>query len=149
MNIELLELFVLLSKHQSFSKVAELTYSSQSSVSKKIAKLESLADIRLFNRDPNGVLLTEAGQLVLPYAEEIIRLHNEALMQLDKFQTRSANQLKLGATLGKPCASACWLASAIPRPILTTLPGITSSKPIRRICAEAPGSIPYSLVSSK
>lgn len=98
MNIELLELFVLLSKHQSFSKVAELTYSSQSSVSKKIAKLESLADIRLFNRDPNGVLLTEAGKLVLPYAEEIIRLHNEALMQLDKFQTRSANQLKLGAT---------------------------------------------------
>lgn len=98
MKIELLELFILLAKHGSFSKVAEITYSTQSSVSKKIAKLETAVDFRLFNRDPKGVFLTKAGEVFYPYAKDILRLHDESLVQLAHLRINAQKQMTIGAT---------------------------------------------------
>lgn len=98
MKIEFLELFILLAQHGSFSKVADLTFSTQSSVSKKIAKLEEAVDFRLFDRYPKGVSLTKAGDLFYSYAKEILRLNDEAHVQLANLRANTQKHITIGAT---------------------------------------------------
>ena len=69
-NLNLYKTFYEVSKYGSFSKTAEFTYSTQSSISKSIKKLEEELNTILFYRKPNGVELTEKGRELLFYVEK-------------------------------------------------------------------------------
>jgi DNA-binding transcriptional LysR family regulator len=72
MDISSLEAFVAVARHQSFSKASEQMHITQPAVSKRIAGLESELGIELFNRVARQTSLTEAGQQLLPRAQELI-----------------------------------------------------------------------------
>ncbi len=69
-NLNLYKVFYEVCKYGSFSKTAELTYSTQSSISKSIKKLEEELETNLFYRNPHGVELTEDGKELLYYVEK-------------------------------------------------------------------------------
>ncbi len=69
-NLNLYKVFYDVSKYGSFSKTAEFTYTTQSSISKSIKKLEDELNTKLFYRKPHGIELTEEGKSVLYYVEK-------------------------------------------------------------------------------
>ena len=69
-NLNLYKIFYDVCKYGSFSKTAEMTYSTQSSISKSIKKLEEELETKLFYRNPHGIELTEDGKDLLYYVEK-------------------------------------------------------------------------------
>ncbi|HEX8596145.1 MAG TPA: LysR family transcriptional regulator [Pseudomonas sp.] len=72
MNLKFLETFVWVARLKSFRLTAEKLFSTQASISSRIAALEDEMGVRLFVRDSKGVSLTSEGQRVLEYAEHIM-----------------------------------------------------------------------------
>lgn len=72
MNLRFLETFVWVARLKSFRLTAEKLFSTQASISSRIAALEDELGTRLFLRDSKGVSLTPEGQKVLEYAEQMI-----------------------------------------------------------------------------
>ena len=58
-----LRAFVCVARHRSFSRAAEELHTSQPSVSRSIAELERRLSVRLLDRSPRNVRLTEAGSV--------------------------------------------------------------------------------------
>lgn len=79
MDIQNLQAFITVYDQQSFSRAAEQLNLTQPAISKRIAALESSYDTALFNRIGKNIVLTEAGELLLPSArlitEEVRRSH--------------------------------------------------------------------------
>ena len=72
MNLKFLETFVWVARLKSFRLTAEKLFSTQASISSRIAALEDEMGVRLFVRDSKGVSLTTEGLRVLEYAEHIM-----------------------------------------------------------------------------
>lgn len=72
MNLKFLETFVWVARLKSFRLTAEKLFSTQASISSRIAALEDEMGVRLFVRDSRGVSLTTEGARVLEYAEHIM-----------------------------------------------------------------------------
>jgi len=71
-NLKFLETFVWVARLKSFRLTAEKLFSTQASISSRIAALEDEMGVRLFVRDSRGVSLTTEGLRVLEYAEHIM-----------------------------------------------------------------------------
>jgi LysR family transcriptional activator of nhaA len=74
------------------TRAAEEVHTSQSALSAQIRQLEDRLGLPLFNRSGRRLVLTDAGQLVLAYAETIFGLGQELLGRL---QGRGDGQLRL------------------------------------------------------
>ena len=70
---------VAVAKHGGFSPAARACFVSQSAVSHQIAALERELGVELFHRSGRTVTLTEAGELLLPRAEQILALRDDAI----------------------------------------------------------------------
>jgi len=79
METDLLKTFATVADARSFSKAAEMLYSTQSTVSRQIARLEEILDSRLFVRYGRHVELTTAGELLLPLANAIVTRTEDAV----------------------------------------------------------------------
>jgi DNA-binding transcriptional LysR family regulator len=96
MNIRFLETFVWVARLKSFRLTAEKLFTTQASISSRIAALEDELNCRLFVRDPRGVTLTPEGQRVLDYAEQMVdTLH--ALKGALKDPALARGHLRIGA----------------------------------------------------
>ncbi|WP_213876730.1 LysR family transcriptional regulator [Pseudomonas sp. dw_358] len=96
MNIKFLETFVWIARLKSFRLTAEKLFTTQASVSSRIAALEQELDTKLFMRDSKGVMLTPEGQRVLEYAEHMMdTLHHLKAAIKDPHQARG--RLRIGA----------------------------------------------------
>ncbi|MFP4020441.1 MAG: LysR family transcriptional regulator [Halanaerobium sp.] len=106
MHIESLEYFQEIAKVKSISKVANNSHISQPALSQQIQKLEDSLGKELFIRSNRGVKLTESGEIVLKYADNIIRTYNKMLSDLNDQESR---EIKIEgehtiATYCLPCA---------------------------------------------
>jgi DNA-binding transcriptional LysR family regulator len=55
--------------------------------------------VELFHRSPRGLLLSEAGQMFLPYARQIISTFQQAQEALSSLSEGKANRLRMGASI--------------------------------------------------
>lgn len=106
MNIECLKYFQKVAKYKSISKVANKSHISQPALSQQIRKLEDSLGQKLFVRSNRGAKLTQAGELVLKYVDNIIKTYDKMLSELEKQQKR---EIKIEAditiaTYCLPCA---------------------------------------------
>jgi DNA-binding transcriptional LysR family regulator len=69
MDVEALRTFLAIYQAGGVTAAAETLYRSQPAVSRRLALLERDLGVRLFERVPGGVVLSEAGRALLPYAE--------------------------------------------------------------------------------
>lgn len=74
MNLRFLEAFLWIAKLGSFSAAAAKLHTTQTAISDRIRTLEQDFGVRLFERDSRKVVLTGAGQQLLPYAEQLLAL---------------------------------------------------------------------------
>lgn len=97
---------------ESISLAADHLAISQPALSKAIARLESDLGTALLERGRGGVRPTEAGRLVLDYAERVQRDLSGLLGELGQLQSGAGGALRIGAT-------ADWVESILPRALVT------------------------------
>ncbi len=78
MDPDLLKTFLTVAELGGFSAAAKQLNVTQSAVSLQIKRLEERTRTNLFHRTSRSVELTEAGAILLPYAQRILRLNGEA-----------------------------------------------------------------------
>jgi len=72
MDINNIKAFVTVADTGSFSNAAEVLYITQPAVSKRVAAMESSLSAKLFDRIGRRIMLTEAGQTILPKCRLIL-----------------------------------------------------------------------------
>ncbi len=72
MDSEALHTFLTIYQKRSFSEAADHLGRSQPAISRRIALLEEELGTPLFDRTTNGIVLSQAGHVLLPYAERVI-----------------------------------------------------------------------------
>lgn len=77
MNFQYLSYAVSVKKYGSFSKAAKELFISQPALSNSIKKLEEEIGFSLFNRTPNGIVVTEKGKDFFYKAEPVIEQYVE------------------------------------------------------------------------
>lgn len=85
-----------IAEHGSFSRAAKRLNTSQSFLTRKIGKLERALGVRLFERSTRKLILTPAGNLILPEVQTSLR-HAERAWDLAHFHLQlSKGPLRLG-----------------------------------------------------
>jgi DNA-binding transcriptional LysR family regulator len=87
--------FVVLAETLNYTEAAEVLYTSQGNVSKRIMDLEKDLDVKLFHRHPRSIELTDAGKLVLPYCQTIVETYSALNRVIRSFNDKKASQIFL------------------------------------------------------
>ena len=93
-----LKTFHMVALRKSFTRAAEELHMSQPAVSAQIQSLEKHYGIKLFARLGKKIALTEAGEILLSYAERILNLTDEAKQAIDELKGLKRGRLKIGAS---------------------------------------------------
>ena len=117
--MELLRAFVSVAQLGSFTKAGEILGRSQPAVSLQIQRLEELVDEPLLNRNGRNLELSDAGNNLYGYANQILSLNDLAISELSK----SAVSGKI--RLGIPSEFATMLLPKIVSRFASAYPNIT------------------------
>lgn len=120
MNLRQLEVFVAVVETGSFSRGAQKTFLTQSTVSQHIASLEDEVGLRLLDRCGRGITPTQAGQLYLRHARRVLlecRALHDALADFNGLQQASL-------TIGASNIPANYLIPRLLPTLADTYPGI-------------------------
>lgn len=94
-----MEAFVQVAAHHSFSRAAEALQLTQPSITARIQALERELGEKMFERGGRSVRLTDAGTILLPYAERILQMVREAKESVEEVRSVQAGRLRLGSAL--------------------------------------------------
>nr|WP_228473056.1 LysR family transcriptional regulator [Streptomyces cyaneochromogenes] len=93
-----LRAFLEVARQGSFTVAARTLGWTQSAVSRQISSLEgALGGAPLFDRLPRGVRLTEAGRVLVPYAEAVTESLHGAVRELAALREVAGGRLRFGA----------------------------------------------------
>ncbi|MDF1644064.1 MAG: LysR family transcriptional regulator [Pseudomonadales bacterium] len=98
MDTHLLQAFICVYENRSFSDAALQLHLTQPAVSKRIATLESQLNTQLFDRIGRNLLLTEAGQILLPKAQQILAQLDETRRLIGNLSNEISGTLILGTS---------------------------------------------------
>ena len=99
-TFEDLRVFVTVAAERSFSKAAKKLRRTQPAVSQAIRRLEHTAGERLIDRSSRDGTLTDAGELLLDYANRLLRLADEAAGAVTELRDIKKGRVLLGANEG-------------------------------------------------
>ncbi|WP_165905130.1 LysR family transcriptional regulator [Parashewanella curva] len=97
MNSDLLRTFLEVARTRHFGHAAENLFLTQSAVSSRIKQLEDIMATPLFIRQRNNILLTHAGEKLLPHAENLLTSWQLAIQDVG-VPTKRSMQLAIGGT---------------------------------------------------
>ena len=123
MEIHQLRYFLAVASTGSFSRVAELCHVAQPSLSQQIQKLERELKERLFDRERQGAVLTEAGERLLPRAERALGELQAAQQEIRDLRGQVSGPLRLGVL---PTVAPYFLPRVLP-PFLAEHPAVELS----------------------
>ncbi len=126
LNYHHLLYFWAVAKEGSLRRAGEKLHISQPTISAQIRQLEEVLGERLFSRSTRRLTLTDPGQLVFGYAEEIFALGQELLTALGQEPSERPLRLQVGISDSVP--------KVIARKVL--LPIFRLPRPVRLVCRE-------------
>jgi LysR family carnitine catabolism transcriptional activator len=97
MEIRALRTFAAVAETLSFTHAGRRLNISQSAVSQQIRALEQAAGTPLFVRHARTVALTQAGNVLLPYARQIVAKADEATAVVSDFENLGRGRIVIGA----------------------------------------------------
>lgn len=98
MNLHHLELFHAVASRGNLSRAADDLFTSQPSVSKQLRLLEDSLGVKLLDRLPRGVALTDAGRILAEHAREIFAHRDRAVRDLDDLAGLGRGRLSIVAS---------------------------------------------------
>ncbi len=93
-----LKVFRMVAEKLNFTTAAEGLFLTQPAVTLQIKTLEEELGVKLFDRSGGKVTLTEAGNVLLEYAERIAALYNEAETAIGNLIGEERGKLSIGAS---------------------------------------------------
>ena len=96
MDLHQLRVFQAVAKHRGFTRAGEVLHLSQSTVSQHIKQLEEMLGCPLFLRVGKRVMISEAGTVLLQYAERIFRDLKNAEMAVRELSAMKRGTVRLG-----------------------------------------------------
>ena len=96
MDLAELNVFLTVARERSFSRAAQKLYRTQPAVSIAIRKLEEWVGEPLFARGGRAGQLTDAGRLLVGYAERMLNLRQEIRRSMDDLRSGGRGELSLG-----------------------------------------------------
>lgn len=126
LNFKHLRYFWLVAKSGSIARASEQLHLTPQSISGQLSELEQNLGTDLFRRAGRGLELTETGQRILSYAEEIFSLGDELLDAVRDQTTKRSVPFTVG------------IADSVPKFIAYLLvePALRLAEPVRLICRE-------------
>ncbi len=97
MELHQLEAFLAVAQEGSFSRAAQKLHRTQPAVSQVIRNLEEELGEKLFDRSSRDGVLTDAGHLLLEYAEKLLNLRGETRRALVELRQLQSGKLHLAA----------------------------------------------------
>jgi DNA-binding transcriptional LysR family regulator len=91
-----LQVFQMVARERSFSRAAEKLFRTQPAISISIRKLEEWVGQPLFVRGSGARLLTDAGALLLDYADRMLNLREEIRKSMRELRGLERGQVALG-----------------------------------------------------
>ncbi|MEZ4599392.1 MAG: selenium metabolism-associated LysR family transcriptional regulator [Syntrophotaleaceae bacterium] len=98
MNLKQLEVFIAVAESGSFSRAADVSFLTQSTVSQHISALEKEFDLKLLDRTGKGALLTEAGKLFLKHARRVTAESREVSQAMNRFRGLEEVTVRIGGS---------------------------------------------------
>ena len=96
MDIDLLQEFIVLAQSETFLKAADILYISQPTLSRHIKNLEEDLGVALFERTTRSSKLSKYGNMLLPYAKQIVELQNQFTSELVSEKQEQHTSLRIG-----------------------------------------------------
>lgn len=96
MDINKLKTFIDLAHTLSFSTTAANLYTEQSTVSKHINSLEKELGMSLFDRNNRHVHLSDYGEKILPWAQQIVELNDQIVSEAQKVRDDQNSTINIG-----------------------------------------------------
>lgn len=96
MKIDDIRSFLVLVESKNFTKAAHQLFITQPTLSKAIFRMEKKLGIQLLIRDTHSVELTEIGKLAMIKFEQVVKLYDEFLSEIEKFKSFKSGELKIG-----------------------------------------------------
>jgi len=96
LDLASLQVFQTVARERSFSRAAEKLYRTQPAVSISIRKLEDWVGQPVFVRGSGARMLTDAGTLLLGYADRMLNLREEIRKGMKELRGLERGQLSLG-----------------------------------------------------
>ena len=126
LNYKHLRYFWMVAKSGSIARASEQLYLTPQSISGQLGELEDALGVKLFQRAGRGLRLTEDGQRILGYAEQIFSLGNELVESLREDAMPRSTPFRVG------------IADSVPKMIAYRLvePSMTENESIKLICRE-------------
>lgn len=98
MTAHQLKVFREVARERSFSRAAKALFISQPSVSYQVGELERELQVELFSQTGRQIHLTQAGQILYQYAQEIGGLLDDALVAMQDLRGLERGTLRVGAS---------------------------------------------------
>lgn len=98
MDVDSLSAFVTTIKEQSFSKAAIKLNLTQPAITKRIQNLENQLSVKLFERLQREIILTEAGEALLPHALNVLHEIDNAKLAIVNIHATISGQLRIVAS---------------------------------------------------
>jgi len=93
-----LKVFHTVAKRLNFTKAADELCITQPAVSKHIREIENHFHLKLFDRNGTKIKLTEAGEIMLQYTNQIFTLYGNLEFELNSLNERHNGKLRIGAS---------------------------------------------------
>lgn len=126
LNFKHLRYFWVVAKSGSIARASEQLHLTPQSISGQLRELEDNLGVELFHRVGRGLVLSEAGQRILSYAEEIFSLGDELVFAAKNKQSQSSMPFTIG------------VSDSVPKSITYRLlePSLQLDNPVRLVCRE-------------
>jgi DNA-binding transcriptional LysR family regulator len=98
LNLLEIQVFTAAAEAKNFSEAARRLHLSQPAVSQQIRSLEQYLNVQLFSRSGRGVTLTEAGEVLLPVARELLDLSWRIEEMMRSLKGQVVGHLVIGCT---------------------------------------------------
>lgn len=98
MEIQHLKYFYEVAKQRSFTRAARSLRVGQPAISKMVRLLEADLDLTLFERDKKGIRLTDAGEMLFQYTEQLFEHFHSLKGELQNFKGDCVGALQIGAS---------------------------------------------------